>query len=397
MKQGNIFGAALIVAGTSIGAGMLALPVVTAPGGFFPAVLLYLFCWALMTMTGLFLVEISLKMPDDSNIISMSERYLGKTGKLLAWFFYLFLFYSLSTAYISIGGTLLGEFVKKPSFEGAFFFTTFLGSAVFLGTKFVDRLNVFLMMGLVFSYALFFFFGLVNIDISLLKRTNFLAIFPALPIVFTAFSYQGTIPSLVTYLKRDKNRIKKALVLGTTMVFFVYIIWEALILGIVSYEGQNGLKEANLLQQSAIKPLRKEGILGPIFFLGESFSFFAIATSFLGVTMGLFDFLADGLKIPKIGWKKGILWLITFVPSMLISCIYPSIFFTALDYAGGVGCGFLLVLLPSLMVFISRFVFGEKAAFFPRISKKTFQILLSFIIFALVMEMAILCTKLFTF
>ncbi|MES2272690.1 MAG: aromatic amino acid transport family protein, partial [Chlamydiota bacterium] len=53
-----VFGGTLLVAGTSIGAGMLALPVVTASGGFLPALFVYFLCWLFMTCTGLLLLEI---------------------------------------------------------------------------------------------------------------------------------------------------------------------------------------------------------------------------------------------------------------------------------------------------------------------------------------------------
>ena len=38
LKHAHILGGAFLVAGTSIGAGMLALPIVSAMGGFFPAI-----------------------------------------------------------------------------------------------------------------------------------------------------------------------------------------------------------------------------------------------------------------------------------------------------------------------------------------------------------------------
>ena len=48
----RILGAALLITGTSVGAGMLALPVVTAAGGFFPALTTFLLCWFVMFLFG---------------------------------------------------------------------------------------------------------------------------------------------------------------------------------------------------------------------------------------------------------------------------------------------------------------------------------------------------------
>jgi len=84
---------ALLISGTAIGAGMLALPVVTGLGGFLPAMLLYFICWLFMACTGLLLLEVCLWMPNDANIITMSHHLLGPIGRACSWVLYLFLFY----------------------------------------------------------------------------------------------------------------------------------------------------------------------------------------------------------------------------------------------------------------------------------------------------------------
>src|SRR5579871_6624910 len=109
----QLIGGILLVAGTSIGAGMLALPVVTAEGGFFPAFFTYLLCWGFMTCTGLLMLEICLEMPPDANLISMAGAYLGRGGKIFAWVLYLFLFYCLTIAYLSGGGGLLRGWIGE--------------------------------------------------------------------------------------------------------------------------------------------------------------------------------------------------------------------------------------------------------------------------------------------
>ena len=93
MQVKQILSGILLVAGPSIGAGMLALPVVTAESGFFPALLIYFLCWVFMTSTGLLILELCLKLPPDANLVSMAGAYFGLPGKGFAWGLYLFLFY----------------------------------------------------------------------------------------------------------------------------------------------------------------------------------------------------------------------------------------------------------------------------------------------------------------
>lgn len=89
--------------------------------------------------------------------------------------------------------------------------------------------------------------------------------------------------------------------------------------------------------------------------LARFFSFFAIITSFLGVSLSLRDFLADGLKIQKTPKGRFILYLMTFVPPLIIILIDPRAFLNALDYAGAFGVVILLGLMPILMVWRGRY------------------------------------------
>lgn len=351
----SIIGGALLVAGTSIGAGMLALPVVTALGGFGPSLLVYGICWLFMTCTGLLLLEICLKMPPDANLVSMAGTYLGRWGKTAAWILYVFLFYCLSVAYVSGGGSLLRDWLGLPSaWQGAVLFFVMLAPCVYFGAKMVERVNSVLMLGLVGAYCVFVVLGMRHVDAMLLGSGNMRAAILALPVIFTSFSYQGIIPTLATYMRRDAKRLRLAIMSGTTLSFVIYVLWELLILGIVPVTGEHGLEQARQLGQTAVQPLKfhlGESIIPTV---GAAFAFFAITTSYLGVTLGLFDFLADGLRMAKRGLQRLFLGALTFVPPLVIALVYPRVFISALVLAGGIGCALLLGLLPTLMVWVAR-------------------------------------------
>ena len=74
----------LLVAGTTIGAGMLGIPLLTAKAGFLPAMGITILVWLFMLSTGLLFLEATLWMHEGANILSMSRRFLGHTGKLAA-------------------------------------------------------------------------------------------------------------------------------------------------------------------------------------------------------------------------------------------------------------------------------------------------------------------------
>jgi len=346
----SVLSGALLVAGTSIGAGMLALPVVTALGGFLPSLLVYVLCWLFMTCTGLLLLDICLLMPPGANLVSMAEKHLGQFGKYFAWVLYLFLFYCLSVAYVCGGGSLLCSWLGLPSWAGGVLFVGLLAPVVYMGARMVDRVNKVLMIGLVGAYILFVILGASHVQPERLLSGSWGPALLALPVIFTSFSYQGVIPSLAEYMQRDRKKLRMAIVLGTTMSFVIYVVWELLILGIVPVDGELGLERARQLGQTAVHPLKSHVTHGAIPWLGQAFAFFAITTSYLGVTLGLFDFLADGLRRAKRVWLGGL----TFLPPLVVALVYPGIFISALIYAGGIGCALLLGFLPAAMAWVGK-------------------------------------------
>ena len=356
-KRKVLQGSALI-GGTAIGAGMLALPIASAQAGFLPAIFVYVVCWLFSLITGLLMLEVSMKMPKNANLISMAGKYLGPVGKAAAWILYIFLFYSLTLAYVTAGGNAVASVFKLPHLLGMLIFTTVFGGSVYLGHRATHRINVALMVGLVLSYILFIVMGVGHVEVDLLKHVEFKYMVMALPIVFTSFSYQGTVPSLVTYLNHNRKMARLSIIIGSTLPFAVYIVWDLLIKGIIPVDGLLAAKAAGL---TAVDPLRQALPGAPITLVGLCFGFFAVTTSFLGVSMGLFDFLSDGLKMKQEGWRRLFLIGLVYLPPMAIAMVDPSIFFKALEYAGGIGCVLLLGLIPVMMVWMGRYVRRDMA------------------------------------
>ena len=68
--DGKFLTAVSIVVGTSVGAGMLGLPVETARSGFFPSIFLFFLTWLITIVTGFLFAEVLLsrsrgKKPDN--------------------------------------------------------------------------------------------------------------------------------------------------------------------------------------------------------------------------------------------------------------------------------------------------------------------------------------------
>lgn len=387
MKHGSILGGSLLVAGTAIGGGMLGLPVLTSPGGFVPSIFIYIACWLFMCLTGLLFLEIALHMEDGANIVTMAERTFGVPGKIFAWGLYLFLFYCLTLAYIIGCGDIFSSLFQGliPRWLGSCVFLVIFAPFVYAGAKVVGKLNYLLMAGLLVSFLAFVIIGIPEVKLENLAHMNFGLALLALPIAFISFAYQGIIPTLVSYLGRDAKKARACIWIGTLIPLITYIIWQWLILGIIPFAGEGGLKLALEEGRNAVYPLKYHLNHPYIFAIGGSFAFFALVTSFFGVTLGLFDFLRDGLKLNNTVRNKLFLLALIFIPPLVISFFHPDIFLLALDYAGGYGASLLLGLLPILMAAKLRSVHPE---YTPQVGggKIVLTLLALFVIFELAIE-----------
>ena len=101
-----------------------------------------------------------------------------------------------------------------------------------------------LMLGVIVSYILFITVSYQHVNLKFLEYRDWSKAWLALPVLFTAFTYQVIIPTLMTYMERNVKKVRLAIILGTTIPLVIYLIWEFLILGIVPIDGPGGLIEA---------------------------------------------------------------------------------------------------------------------------------------------------------
>lgn len=366
----RFFGGVLLVAGTTIGAAMLALPVATGVAGYFPALLLFTLFWLYMLYTALLFVEVNSWVGEGSNLISMAHKVLGRGGKLFCWLGYLFLLYALMTAYIAGSSSILSDLISQLTgvcslgISSALPLLLFIALLLLHGVRNIDYFNRVLMLLLAMSYFLLVALLVDDMEPNLLFHWGSTSsILLAMPIVATSFGYHIIIPSLYNYLQGDVPLLRRTLIVGSIIPLATYLLWETISLSIIPLEGEFGILTGWKEGKSGVQlllPLLGDGWLASV---ASSFSFFAILTSVLGVSLGLFDFLGDGLKLNGSWSNDLLLLLLTFLPPLLITAWDPRSFLTALEYAGAFGVMLLLGLMPTLMVWRGRYRLGLKGAY----------------------------------
>ncbi|EQC01611.1 tryptophan permease [Photorhabdus temperata subsp. temperata M1021] len=162
------------------------------------------------------------------------------------------------------------------------------------------------------------------------------------------------------YYGKEPQKIKKCLFIGTLMALVLYLVWLIGTMGNIPRSGFIKITEQggniDVLVQSLSGGLNS----ATLNLLLTLFSNFAVASSFLGVTLGLFDYLADLFKFDdtKLGRFKTA--LVTFLPPMVGGMIYPNGFIYAIGFAG-LAATVWAAIVPALLARASRKRFGSPA------------------------------------
>ncbi|TYA30165.1 aromatic amino acid transport family protein [Aggregatibacter actinomycetemcomitans] len=356
LLKNKTLGSALIIAGTAIGAGMLAMPLTSAGMGFAFTAALLIGLWLLLAYSGLLFVEVyqTAKRKDDG-VATLAEKYFGIPGRIISTLSLFILLYALSAAYMAGGGTLLANALPKDFLGSAditlkisiLIFTFILGAFVVIGTKGVDNITRVLFSGKIIAFILVLAIMLPKVIGENLTAMplEYTLILSAGPIFFTSFGFHVVMGSINNYLEGDVKRFRSAIIIGTAIPLMAYLLWQLATHGILSQnEFVAVLKDDPTLSGliNATKTLRDTTLLSqvlPIFYS------FALITSFLGVALGLFEGLNDLFKRTKMPANRVSLTIATFTPPLIFALFYPNGFLSALSYAGLL-CAFYCLILP---------------------------------------------------
>ena len=351
-------GSTLLVAGTMIGAGMLAMPLTSAGIGFCFTLVLLLGLWALLTFSALLFVELYQTAESDAGIGTLAEQYFGKAGRIIATAVLIIFLYALIAAYISGGGSLLKDLLPESFGDkvSILLFTVIFGSFIVIGTHSVDKINrvLFFVMLAAFAVVLSLMLPEIKFDNLMATPIDNALIISASPVFFTAFGFHGSIPSLNKYLDGNVKALRISILAGSAITLCAYILWQMSTHGLLTQnEFLQILKEdatLNGLVKATLAITGSNIIAGAV----KLFSTLALVTSFLGVGLGLLECIEDLLKRSfNISAGRISLGLMTFIPPLVFALFYPEGFILALGYAGQM-FAFYAVVLPVSLVWKAR-------------------------------------------
>ena len=357
-KKPSILGGACIIASVCVGAGMLGLPSSGAGAWTLWSVLALTVTMVMMTLSGWMLLESFQHHDMRVSFNTVTRELLGEKLNLLNNLSVYFVGGILLYAYITSSGAILQGILGIDSKLASVLFVALFSLVVWHSTRAVDRISVVLIAFMVLSFV-FGVSGLAaNIDATRLfhSLTEELGQAPyalaMLPVALTSFGYHHSVASMRAYYG-EEQKAKQAILGGTLIALALYLLWLLSIFG--------------NLPRNAFGPIIAKGgdvdvLLGALASVIESkrvsnainlFSMAAILSSFIGVGLGVFDYLADLFKFDNSRAGRAKSWGVTFLPPLLLSLLFPFGFVVAIGYAGAAATVWACII-PALLAKKSR-------------------------------------------
>nr|WP_269093572.1 MULTISPECIES: aromatic amino acid transport family protein [unclassified Photobacterium] len=342
----KLLGSSLIIAGTALGAGMLAIPMVLAQFGLLWGTLLMLLIWVGTTYAALLLLEASIKSGGGLGMNSIARKTLGKGGQLVTNGLLYALLVCLLMAYIIGAGDLLKKLtdslgVVLSATQAQIAFTVVAGVVVAAGTGVIDRLNRLLFAAMVIMLAMTLVTlvpGINPDNLASVGSDNKVALIKTSSVLFTSFGFMVVIPSLVTYNpEATQKQLRNMVIAGSVIPLFCYLFWLYAAVGNLSPEQLVGF--ANVSELIAALSVNH----GSMQLILSVFTGLALLTSFLGVAMALFDQNTDAFR-----QNRAVTYVLTFILPMLGAILAANQFLSVLSYAGII-LVFLAIFVPMAM------------------------------------------------
>ncbi|MEG3219810.1 amino acid permease [Vibrio gigantis] len=328
----KLFGSSLILSGTALGAGMLAIPMVLAQFGFMISSVLMLLIFVGTTYSALLLAEACTKTKDNSGMSSVAYLTLGSKGKhFINALFYLLLVCMLIAYILGVGDIihklLLDVGVDVSASVAYTIFSLLMGVIVVSGKSYIDKLNrgLFILMVVMLFIVIASLFSNIRLD-YLTQTSNYTAndVVQYSAVIFTSFASMVVIPSLVIYNREaTQKQIRNMILLGSVIPLVCYLTWLFAIIGNL---GTDAISQFHNISELISAFSGQSAWLKVVIAL---FSALALVTSFLGVSMALYDQNKDAVTN-----NKALAYALTFILPLVLAELFASQFVSMLDYAG---------------------------------------------------------------
>ncbi len=344
-----------VVVGNMLGAGILALPVNLCAAGFLPSVAATLLMWVLMTYTALIYSEQkSLTTNEHADLPTFFQQELGSAGKWVTIVANLIILYGVLVAYLcGIAAIIMSlqSALPKPVVMTLYFLLV-TGMTAF-GMQMMKKCTPYMVTIMWITFGALVFMVVPDVSKFNIEQLDWSYIPAGLPVLLMAFHFHNIIPTICRTLNHDRRKIRTAIIGGTTIGMLMNITWLLVVLGALPLsnpETHIDLITAFGKNDPATIPLGQL-LQTPVFtYTALIFAVVAMSTAFMANGTALMSFMRD-LTATHFNTKSKILvWVLSFIPPLVVGLIYPDIFLVAINLVGGVGECIIFGILPGFIV-----------------------------------------------
>ncbi|ORM39216.1 amino acid transporter [Francisella endosymbiont of Ornithodoros moubata] len=355
-------GCIFLIIGTSLGGGILAIPIILS---YFSAIIgsiIMFLMWLLMTYSTLAVAEACLHFKKGISYLGLAHKLFKKPGIVLVYICAFGILYGMLAAYISAIGSSFESLLNINYIVIEISFVIIFGGFILKGTGSAEWLNrVFLSVKLIIIlFTIILLFKSIRLtNLGSYSFSNFEQLIIALPILATTFSAHIIIPSVVNYLGPHPKDIRRIIIIASLIILAIYICWIISIFGnIAIYGSKNSFAEI-------LKSLSSEDSVTQLIYIlkaniksSEIISFIyafitiSVTTAFITLSLALKDLILDRFKMTSLSKlnKNIMLSFLLFMLPIILNYYFKKLFLIALSVVGL----FSLIMLISCPLYMVR-------------------------------------------
>ena len=347
-------GSIMLIAGTCMGSGMIALPMVLAKIGIIPSIIFMIAMWAAMYLSSLVGIELNIQAGKSMTLGQLGKHFSGRMAESIGTLSMKVLAYALLAAFLYGGSSILQRLIPSCSIHQVISGFALVGFLLLtLPTQWLDYINRCLFSSLLIGIGVLIALLAVMInwsDLPLFAPSyQDLSLWAMImPVVFTSFGFHTIIHTITKYCGNNTAVLKKAFFWGSLVPALAYIIWTASVVGAVHHNNPEFYQQM-ISGKVEVGDLVKELSHLTQWPLMQMFIWCLLVTklvvSVIGVGLSLRDSINTLIKKESILLHHVGSSFAAIAPAYVIAMMVPNAFISVLGFAGMI-LAIIAILLP---------------------------------------------------
>jgi len=231
----KLFVAISALTGTTIGAGFLGIPYVVAKSGFLIGLIWMCLISIMMLLINLMIGEVALSTDTIHQIPGYASRYLGKRAKVFLFTASIIGLYAALIAYLVGEGESLSFLIFNSGNYALFLGLGFWFLVALISLKGIRSFKKIEPLMVIAVFLVILILGIISfhkINVANLSYNSPAFLFFPFGVILFAFLGYSSIPEMRRVLINNEKLMKKAIIIGSLIPLFVYILFTVVVLGI---------------------------------------------------------------------------------------------------------------------------------------------------------------------